>query len=395
MKLLWKLLRQHISIGQFFGFLFANLFGMIIVLTGYQFYTDVLPIFTAGDSFMKTNYMTITKHIGTGNTLSGNKMTFSARELSDIQSQTFINKVGAFTSNNYKSTVRMGINGQQILNSEVSFESIPDDFVQIDKSLWHFESDSETVPIIVPRNYINMYNFGFAQTHSLPQISEGLMGMIDIAILIRGNGKQKELQGTVVAFSSSVNSILVPQSFMDWSNNEFAPEEDISPIKLIADVSNPADAGVQKYFEQQGYDIENDKLEAEKTTYFLRLMVTMVVTIGIIISALSFYILMLSIFLLVQKNTDKLQNLLLIGYTATRVALPYQLLTIGLNAVVLLVSLFAVVVLRSQYMDVIRALYPESATGTLTSTFMLGILLFALVSGLNALIIKRKILTIR
>ena len=46
MKLLWKLLRQHISIGQFFGFVFANLFGMIIVLAGYQFYNDVLPIFT-------------------------------------------------------------------------------------------------------------------------------------------------------------------------------------------------------------------------------------------------------------------------------------------------------------------------------------------------------------
>ena len=32
MNLVWKLLRQHISIGQFVGFFFAILFGMFIIL---------------------------------------------------------------------------------------------------------------------------------------------------------------------------------------------------------------------------------------------------------------------------------------------------------------------------------------------------------------------------
>ena len=52
-NLVWKLLRQHISIGQLTGFFFANLFGMVIVLLSAQFYKDVVPIFTEGDSFMK------------------------------------------------------------------------------------------------------------------------------------------------------------------------------------------------------------------------------------------------------------------------------------------------------------------------------------------------------
>ena len=37
MKLIWKLLRQHISIGQLAGFFLANLFGMVIVLLSVQF----------------------------------------------------------------------------------------------------------------------------------------------------------------------------------------------------------------------------------------------------------------------------------------------------------------------------------------------------------------------
>ena len=41
MKLIWKLLRQHISIGQLAGFFLANLFGMVIVLLSVQFYKDI------------------------------------------------------------------------------------------------------------------------------------------------------------------------------------------------------------------------------------------------------------------------------------------------------------------------------------------------------------------
>ena len=34
MSIVWKLLRQHISLPQFAGFSLANLFGMLIVLLG-------------------------------------------------------------------------------------------------------------------------------------------------------------------------------------------------------------------------------------------------------------------------------------------------------------------------------------------------------------------------
>lgn len=60
-RLVWKLLRQHISVGQLTGFFLANLFGMMIVLLSIQFYQDVLPFFTQGDSFMKKEYIIATK----------------------------------------------------------------------------------------------------------------------------------------------------------------------------------------------------------------------------------------------------------------------------------------------------------------------------------------------
>ena len=61
--LVWKLLRQHISIGQFAGVFLANLFGMMIVLLSVQFYKDIIPVFTEGDSFMKKDFIIATKKI--------------------------------------------------------------------------------------------------------------------------------------------------------------------------------------------------------------------------------------------------------------------------------------------------------------------------------------------
>ena len=139
MKLVWKLLRKHISIPQFIGFFFANLFGMFIVLLGIQFYHDILPVFTAEDSFMNSNYVIVSKKIGTANTISGRTNTFSADEIQDIESQKFVKKIGACTSTDYKVEVYMGINGSKLLNSELFFESVPDSFIDIPLQEWKYQ----------------------------------------------------------------------------------------------------------------------------------------------------------------------------------------------------------------------------------------------------------------
>lgn len=391
MNLVWKLLRQHISIPQFIGFFFANLFGMFIVLLGFQFYNDVLPVFTSQDSFMKADYLIVSKKIGAANAISGNSNTFNASEIDDINAQNFTKKAGKFTSTEYKVDANMGVNGQSILNSELFFESVPDGFVDVPLQDWTYTEGSKEVPIILPRTYINMYNFGFAQSHSLPKISDGLVGMIDFKIFIHGNGHSDEYKGKVIGFSNRLNTILVPQKFMDWSNEYYAPNQKSDPTRLIVEVGNPADDNITKYLDKKGFEVESDKLQAEKTTYFLKMIVSLVMAIGLVISILSFYILMLSIYLLVEKNSTKLQNLLLIGYSPYRVSLPYQLLTIGLNLVVLLLACVALALARSYYMDMLLMLYPDMESGSMLYAVLLGMMIFLVISLFNILVITRKV----
>lgn len=394
MKLVWKLLRQHISWPQFVGFFFANLFGMTIVLLGYQLYCDILPIFTANDSFLKADYLVVSKKIGMANALGQQHSGFSKDEIADLQAQPFVKGVGQFTSTAYKAEATMGVSGMKILNSELFFESVPDPFVDVSLDNWRYTPGDTLVPVILPRSYIAMYNFGFAQNHSLPKINEGLVGMIDLHIQVQGKGGQGYFRGKVIGFSSKLNTILVPQSFMTWSNSHFSPDSEMPPSRLILDVTNPADQRIGTYLEDHNYELEDNNLDAEKTTYFLKLMVTLVMGVGVVISALSFYVLLLSIYLLVQKNTTKLQNLLLIGYSPSRVALPYQMLTLVLNFAVLVASFSLLLIIRGYYIDIVETLFPDLPSTGVAPTLGIGLALFLFVTGINFAILWRKTISI-
>lgn len=394
MSLVWKLLRQHISIPQFAGFFFANLFGMLIVLLGIQFYYDVVPVFTEGDSFIKKDYLIISKRIGMVSSLSRNGNTFSADEVKEIEEQPFCKSVGAFTSSRYNVTAALAMGGMAGMSTEMFFESVPDGYIDADTRNWSYKDGDDFIPIILPRDYLAIYNFGFAQSRSLPRLSESVVGMIDMNVRLRGEGREDFMKGKVIGFSNRLNTILVPETFMKWSNARYAPEASAAPTRLIVEVYNPTDDAIARFLQQKDYETEGDKLDAGKTTYFLKVVSGIVMGIGLLISLLSFYILMLSIYLLVQKNASKLENLLLIGYSPLRVGLPYQLLTAGMNAVVLCSAIGLLSVLRAYYLDIIMMLFPRMEESAMTPACVAGLLLFLAVSILNICVIRGKVMSI-
>ena len=396
MSLVWKLMRRHISMSQLAGFFFANLCGMVIVLLGIQFYQDVAPVFTEGDSFMKKDYLIVSKKVSTLGSFIGKSSTFSNSDIEEILDQPFTKEVGAFTPSQFK--VSAGVGMEQIglnMSTAMFFESVPDKYVDVNLDEWHFEPGQEVVPIIIPRNYLNLYNFGFAQSRSLPQLSEGVMNLINLEVRISGGGRQNSYKGKIAGFSNRLNTILVPESFMVWANANYSDGSAYKePSRLIVEVGNPTDDRIARFFKEHGYETEDDKLDAGKTTWFLKVVVGIVLAVGLLISILSFYILMLSIYLLLQKNSTKLENLLLIGYGPNRVALPYQILTIGLNACVLVLAIGVVLYVRTLYMDVVVQMFPSLGEGNVWLMMLIGILLFLGVSFFNVIAVKKKVASI-
>lgn len=379
------------SVWQLAGFVLANLVGMAIVLAAVQFAHDVIPVFTGGDSFMRPGQMVVVKRVSTLRTVSGNAPTFREREVKELREQPFVSDVGEFVASQYSVYATIGLGGMQ-MSTEMFFEAVPDKYIDVNLDRWHYHAGSDSLPIILPQTYLNLYNFGFATSKGLPAISSDLVRQVPVSLRLRGRGGSRNMTGRVIGFSKTLNTILVPLNFMEEANRELAPDvEAPQPSRLLVEVNNPGDDRITTFLEENDYDTEGHDADASKTASFLRTLVGIVIVVGIVITALAFYVLLLSIFLLLQKHTYKIDTLLLMGYSPGQVARPFHLLAILLNAGVFLVALIIVRALRKYYMARLSDIYPNIEYGSLFPAILVGLLILAIVAVLNYTAIRRKV----
>lgn len=388
MRLIWKLLRQHISLFELSVFFIANLIGMTIMLCGAQIYHDVKPMVTGESSLIGNDYMIVTRPV---ERVGGEAPSFSVDEIEELRNEEFTVNIGLFASSQYEVYGSIVFNGRT-LSTMMFFESVPDEFVDVESQEWQFNPEEEFIPIIIPRNYLNLYNFGFSQTQSLPQITEEMIKRVELNIRISGNSHVDNYTARIVGFSDRLNTILVPMSFMQWANNYYANCSGMEePKRLIIELHNPGAPEVTSYLEEHGYIAEDKPSESSKALWLLQLSIMVIVGIGLIFSILSIIILTLSIYLLLQKNITKLDNLMLIGYTPRNVAAPYNVLTIVLNVGTYLISVLAVILCQDIYMGKISALIGLEIETSPTVAIIAGAIITAVVTLFNITIIQRKV----
>ena len=269
-------------------------------------------------------------------------------------------------------------------------EAVPDEFLDTNLDDWTYDPDSYDVPIILPRAYLNLYNFGFASSQGLPTISEEIAGAVAVNLRLRGVTTLLKT-GHVVAFSRRLNTILVPQAFIDDMNSRLAPGASTQPSRLILQVDNPADERIAAYLDRYGYDTEAADADASRAASLMRIITTVVLVVGLIIAVLSFYVLLLSIFLILQKNTETVDNLLLIGYTPRSIVWPFLVLTVVLNLLVLAAAIAVTIIARRCYLPLLGDLYDGFLPAAFLPTLLVGAAIFVLVTVLNYIAIARKV----
>lgn len=386
-NLVWRLLRKNISVWQLAGYALASFVGLAIVVCAIRFYTDISTVYSTPDSFISKDYMIISKPVSTLTTIGmAAKPGFDQDELRAIERQPWARRVGKFTSANFNVGASVDFGGQG-MSTFLFLESIPDEFLDVKRGDWQWQPGDARVPVIISKDYLALYNFGFAAGHGLPQLSEGLIGNVPLMLTLSGNGQEAAVPARIVGFSSRLNTIAVPETFMDWANGRFSAGEQPEPSRLIIEVSKPGDPAIDIFMEQRHYEVAGDKASSAKTSYFLTLVTSVVVAVGIVISALALFILMLSIFLLLQKNREKLHRLMQLGYSPRQVSRPYCLLVAVVNGVVLVLALAAMFAAAAWWQPQMRQL--GAGTGRALPAVLWAVGIMAAVTGVNILTILR------
>lgn len=395
-KLLFKLLRQNISGWQIAGFVIANLLGGAIILLGSQAYRDFDRFMEKESGLLSEGYVVVTKPISGLSTLKsllGIKPVFSGEEIEKMRQHPAVSDIGLFSTANFQIRGSFSL-GELNISTDLFMESVPDKFIDVkfsDESVWQADIYTDCIPVIIPRKYLNIYNYGYASTKGLPQLGEGLTSAFPISMTLAGNGQTRRYQARIVGYTDRLNTILVPETFLEQANAAFASKEPEPPSRLIvATTSKGRNTSFIDYLEQNGYSIEGD-LESLRLQAVVHGILWVVIGIGSVVSVLAFVLLLISIQLLIEKNKDKFINLHSLGYSVSQIAAPYSLLIAAVDVAVWLVSACVVSLVYPELFAFISAISPDVQLASLLPLWIVAAVLALLFVVLHRFVIVRQI----
>jgi len=334
MKLLYQILWKDYSRVHLLGAFLGTLAGFVLLLAGIQFYMDLKAVLSENRDLLDPEYIVINKKVNIGNTLGLTGGGFSEEEIAEIKAQSFADQVAAFNSNEFP--VQAYTEGEQVPNfiTDLFFEAIPDEFIDVKSEDWRWDPEEGTIPVIIPQDYLNLYNFGFAPSQGLPQIPKGVLSMINFKIRLKGEGrgKYKDYNGRIVGFSNRVSSILVPIDFLEWANEKYGYFKKNDPSQIILVSKDPTDPSIIRFLEERGYDTIREKLKSSRMNIILKFVISFLVLVAAIIIGLAFLVFLLSLQLMISRSAEKIRRLNKLGFHYREISRPYILLLFLLMA---------------------------------------------------------------
>lgn len=340
MKGLYSILWSDNSRAHLLGAFLGTLAGLVLLLSGIQFYTDIKLVLSDNQDLLDPEFIVVNKKVNIGQTLGFSGVGFSPEEITALSQQPFADDVAPFISNAFPIQAFTENNTVPNFSSELFFEAIPDEYIDIKSEQWKWDPEEGIIPIIIPQDFLNLYNFGFAQSQGLPQIPKGVVSVLNFRIRLNGSkGNYQDLPGRIVGFSNRIHSILVPHEFLTWANDTYGYFEKADPSRVILVSKDPTDPAIIKYIEDNGYDTIREKLKGSRLNIILKFIISFLVLIAGIIILLAFLVFFLSLQLMISRSSHKIKRLHKLGFHYREVSRPYIFLLLILMIAVSSISL--------------------------------------------------------
>lgn len=271
--------------------LYAGLFiAFILVLSCLQLYENANRLF--GSKSSDSNYwLTFSKKITPDNIGRKELLGFNENDISKIKTWSEVKAIYPFSANEFKASA----NGGDFIPfyTDLYFEGLDLKAIDSDLTDEEFQVKGDEIPIIISREYLNLYNYGFALNQGLPQISEDFAKKIEVNINITVNKQNKTYKGKMVGLSDRIHSVLIPKKFLDSLNIAEKPELATQPKiynRVLVQVKDSGDEGLVSKMKENGYESNQESLRSAKIKSKLFLVLKIIAVLGVFIFALCLYI---------------------------------------------------------------------------------------------------------
>ena len=309
MEIIQQLLWSDRQKRQMTGAVIGALIGFLLLLGSVQFYQDFQRLLQGEGS--DGQYVQVNKQVNLFNTL-GVAAGFTKEEIADLEAQPFVISMGEFVSNQFKVNAGSPNLG---FSTEMFFEALPDEYLDVQESRFKWENGQSELPIILSRDYLALYNFGFAPSQGLPQFTQKTIRRVPFRVRISGPGGTSSFQGKVVGFSDRINSILVPISFMEWANARFGVGGDDKPVsRLMLKVDNPLSKEFQEYLKENQLELSTGRMIGGQVATMVNIIAGLFLLLGLLIVVLSVLVFVQNFRLLIAQSKEDIRLLLQLGY---------------------------------------------------------------------------------
>ena len=271
--------------------LYAGLFiAFILVLSCLQLYENANRLF--GSKSSDSNYwLTFSKKLTPDNIGRKELLGFNENDVAKITNWSEVKNIYPFSANQFKASA----NGGDFIPfyTDLYFESVDLKAIDVPLTEEEFQVKGDEIPIIISREYLNLYNYGFAINQGLPQISEDFAKKIEVNINITINKENKTYRGKMVGLSDRIHSVLIPKRFLDSLNLASKPELASQPKiynRVLVQVKDSGDEGLVSKMKENGYESNQESLRSAKIKSKLFLVLKVIAVLGIFIFALCLYI---------------------------------------------------------------------------------------------------------
>ena len=309
-QLLKKLIKTSTGRTRFILAVVGLSVALLLILSAVQIqanYNDLLYSKTNQDSI--ANFLVINKAV---NDKTVGATNLSDADIADLKKQPFVDALGVLTPSRFK-VAAQSISDRIPFYSDIFFESVPDEFIDVQSADWKWDSNSSFIPMIVPNQFLDMYNFGFATSQGLPQLTQELVKSLPMEIKIKtGDGREK-FYGKVVGFSDRISSVLVPKPFMDWANTQYGTKDNSKPSRIVIRTKDPGNPQLVSYLAQHGLATDADKTRFSKYRQVVDTVVNISWVTGALMLLFALLIFTLFIELTVASCKEEINLLITLG----------------------------------------------------------------------------------
>jgi hypothetical protein len=338
MNSLKTILRTNKSAKQWLAYV-ALFLGFFLVLLSIQLFLDSMQLLHGKqqqkDGF---DYLVVNKIIT--NSMMGNNANsyFTNQELEEAKQAPGIDAIATITSNQFP--IAASTSGDLGFYTQLFFESVPDEYLDITPEKWSWTPGNTTVPVILSADFLNLYNFGFALSQGLPQLSEETIKALSFDLTIGEGGHQETYRAEVAGFTQRYSSVLVPNSFMTYANTNFGNQKPTQTSRIILKTKEADNPKLVEFLQQHNYATQQEKIKLSKLKTIVNWVFGGLGLFGLFILTLAIITLRMYIELQISKSADKLRLLALLGYKPKSIQSHFTAFLLKMIGILLLLSLF-------------------------------------------------------